>query len=91
MHAELTLEWLLKLKSDTNKVLQVSALAHDIDRAISGITEKDLKDYSKIAEFKQGHANESANFTAELLKKHNYDQPTIEDDNNIKAIIKMLK
>lgn len=73
VHSKLTLKWLLKLKPNADEYLQIAALAHDIERAVTGITEKDLKDYSKIAEFKQQHAIRSANITADLLKKYGYE------------------
>jgi len=76
-HSKLTLEWLLKLKPNADEAMQVSALAHDIDRAITGITEKDLKDYSKIDEFKKEHAIRSAKFTTEILRKHECDEEDI--------------
>jgi len=47
-------------------------LSHDIDRAITKITEKDLKDFSKIDEFKKEHAERSAKFISEILEKFNY-------------------
>lgn len=68
-HAQLVLKWVLKLKPDADEALKIAALAHDIDRAITGITEKDLSDYSKINEFKKEHSVRSANFIAELLVK----------------------
>ena len=70
IHAQLVLKWVLKLKPDADEALKIAALAHDIDRAITGITEKDLSDYSKINEFKKEHSVRSANYIAELLVKH---------------------
>lgn len=77
IHAQLVLKWVLKLKPDADEALKIAALAHDIDRAITGITEKDLSDYSKINEFKKEHSIRSANFIAELLAKHEYQEETI--------------
>ncbi len=34
LHAENTLAWLLKLKPESDKTLQVAALGHDIERAL---------------------------------------------------------
>ena len=48
IHSGLVLKWVLKLEPDADEALKIAALAHDIDRAITGITEKDLTDYSKI-------------------------------------------
>lgn len=71
-HAELVLKWVLKLKPDADEALQIAALSHDIDRGVTGITESDLKDYSKIDEFKREHALRSAQFVGEILEKHQY-------------------
>ena len=77
-HSELVLKWVLKLKPDTDEAIKIAALSHDIDRAITKITEKDLKDYSKINEFKKEHSIRSARFVSEILKKHNYSHEIIE-------------
>jgi hypothetical protein len=69
-HAELVLEWLLKLKPDADECFQIAAFSHDIDRAITKITEKDCKDYSQIDEFKKAHALRSAGFIGEIMQKH---------------------
>ncbi len=82
-HSELTLKWVLKLKPDADEALQIAALAHDIERAITGILEKDLDDYSKIHEYKQEHAIRSANITFDLLKKHQYDDNIIDKVKNL--------
>jgi hypothetical protein len=78
VHAQLVLKWLLKLKPNADKLLQIAALAHDIDRAFTGITEKDLKDYSKINEFKKAHAARSAKFICKILEKYGYAAKEIE-------------
>lgn len=85
IHSDLALKWLLKLKPDANEALQIAAMAHDIDRGITGITEKDCKDYSKIHEFKKEHAIRSADFIADLMEKHNYDKEIIE---KVKHLVK---
>ncbi|MEK6937549.1 MAG: DUF4202 family protein [Nanoarchaeota archaeon] len=72
VHSNLVLKWVLKLKPDADEALKIAAISHDIDRAITGITEKDLKDYSKIDEFKKEHALRSAKFIGEILEKHGY-------------------
>jgi len=77
IHSKLTLKWLLKLNPDADEAMQIAALAHDIDRAITGITEKDLKDFSKIDEFKKEHAIRSAKFICDILEKHDYDKNII--------------
>jgi len=84
IHAELVLEWVLKLKPDADEALQIAAISHDIERAITGITEKDLDDYSKINEFKKEHSIRSANIIIEILKKYNYSQDII---NKVKQLV----
>jgi hypothetical protein len=77
-HSELVLKWVLKLKPDADEALKIAALSHDIDRAISKITEKDLKDFSKIDDFKREHSIRSAKFICDILKKHEYPQSIID-------------
>ncbi|MDD5040066.1 MAG: DUF4202 family protein [Patescibacteria group bacterium] len=77
-HAQLVLKLVLKLKPDADEALQIAALAHDMERAYTGITEKDLKDYSKIDEFKKEHALRSVRYITELLTKHQYPQEAID-------------
>jgi len=76
-HSESALRWVLILKPDADEALQIAALSHDIDRGITGITEKDCKDYSKIKEFKKEHAIRSAKFIGELMKKQGYNPTAI--------------
>lgn len=76
-HAQLVLKWVLKLKPDADEALKIAALAHDIDRAITKITEKDLKEYAKIDQFKKKHAERSARFITNILIKHHYTLKTI--------------
>ena len=52
-HAHNVLARLLEIAPKADEAMRIAALAHDIDRAITGITERDLKDYSKINEFKK--------------------------------------
>ncbi len=83
-HSKLTLKWCLYLKPDADNALQIAALAHDIDRAVTGITETyDLKDYSKINEFKAEHAKRSAKIISDLMKKFEFDEKTIEKVNRL--------
>lgn len=77
-HSELVLKWVLNLKPDADEALKIAALSHDIDRAITKITEKDLKDFSKIAEFKKEHSIRSAKFICDILKKHNCSQNIVD-------------
>jgi len=76
-HSEAALRWVLILKPNADEALQIAALSHDIDRGVTGITEKDCKDYSKIKEFKKEHAIRSANIIGDLMKKRGYDKSAI--------------
>jgi len=72
-HSKKTLEWVLKLKPGADEALQIAALAHDMERGVTGITETyGLKDLSNIKEFKKEHAKRSAEIIADLMEKYNY-------------------
>jgi len=78
VHSELTLKYVLKLKPDADEALRIAALAHDFERGITGITEKDIKDFSSdLVKFKKEHGIRSAKFVSELMKKNDYDENTI--------------
>jgi hypothetical protein len=77
-HAKCVLKWVLKLRPDADEDLQIAALSHDIDRAVTGITEKDNKDHSKYAEFKKEHSMRSAGIIEEMMKRYGYDTPIID-------------
>ena len=77
IHANLVHKWVLVLQPNADEALQIAALSHDMDRAITGITEKDLKDYSQIENFKSEHAKRSAKFISEILKKNNYSKEIV--------------
>ncbi len=78
VHAKLVHKWVLVLKPDASEALQIAALSHDIDRAITGITERDLDDFSKIDDFKKEHSLRSAKFISEILTRYNYNQEVID-------------
>ncbi len=83
-HAQSTLKWLLRLKPDADEGLQIAAFGHDIDRAMTGITETyGLKDLSNLDKFKKEHAERSAGFIKEIMKKHGYSQEFIARVENI--------
>lgn len=84
MHSKLVLKWVLKLHPSASEELQIAAVGHDIDRAISKITEKNLDYYSKIKEFKKEHAIRSAKYICEILKKYEYPKEKI---NKIKYLV----
>ena len=71
-HSRKALEWLVELDPNADELMKISALAHDIERSVTGITEGSLKDYSQIDEFKKQHAIRSANITVEIMGKYRY-------------------
>jgi len=78
VHSGKVLFWLLKLKPDADEILKIAALAHDMERGATGITEiTHLKDYGDIKQFKKEHTIRSANIAEGLLKKHGYGEEEI--------------
>ena len=67
-HSRNTLEWLLRLDPDANAALQLAALGHDIDRAVSArkVQRADFDDYD---EFKAAHARNGAEILVEILRE----------------------
>jgi len=67
LHAENTLDWLLKLKRDADKTLQIAALGHDIERALETrkVKRDDFPDYYT---FKAAHARNSAEILREIIE-----------------------
>ena len=78
VHAENVLEWVLRLKPDTDEALQIAALAHDIDRADEKrkVRRSDFNDYNK---FKAAHANNSAKILNEILHECHVEQSVIDE------------
>ena len=66
LHAENTLEWLLRLDPKAEQALQIAALAHDIDRAIENqkVRRGDFDDYDV---FKAAHARNGAKILRTVL------------------------
>ena len=65
-HATNTLEWLMRLDPNSDAALQIAALGHDIDRAVSArkVQRVDFDDYD---DFKAAHARNSADILREIL------------------------
>ena len=68
IHSKNTLEWLLKLSPDADEALKISALGHDIERAIARRKVK-REDYKSYDEFKDAHASNSAKIMIEIMKE----------------------
>lgn len=77
-HAELVLHWLLVLKPDSDLELQTAAFGHDMERGITGITNKDLKDMNNYEKDRSEHAERSTKYMIELLEKHKCQKTEIE-------------
>ena len=76
-HSKFTLKWVLKLKPDVDDALKISALGHDIDRAIEKRRIK-KENFSSYEDYKREHAKESAKIICEILGKYNFDNEFIE-------------
>ncbi len=65
-HASNTLAWLLRLDPDADAALQIAALGHDIDRAVTArkVQRADFGDYD---DFKAAHARNGAAILSEIL------------------------
>jgi len=66
IHAENTLEWLLKLDPAADQALQIAAFAHDIERAVETrkVRRADFTDYDA---FKAAHARNGAAILRAIL------------------------
>lgn len=70
IHAKKVRETLLELKPDADEALQIAALAHDIERSITGETDSKLKDLSNYDKYKEEHAKRSTKIIKEILERH---------------------
>ena len=68
IHSRNTLMWLLKLNPDADEALKISALGHDIERAITKRKVR-RKDYKSYDEFKAAHALNSARILAKIMEE----------------------
>jgi hypothetical protein len=67
-HSSNTLEWLLRLDPDADAALQLAALGHDIDRAVSA-RKVQRADYDDYDAFKAAHARNRAEILSEILRE----------------------
>ena len=77
-HSINTHEWLLKLKPDADTALQITALGHDIERAIAD-KKVHMIDFETFDEYKQAHALNSAQILTEIMEECGVDQEIIDD------------
>ncbi|RKY53218.1 MAG: hypothetical protein DRP89_06555, partial [Candidatus Neomarinimicrobiota bacterium] len=78
IHSKNTLEWLIRIKPNSDIALQIAALGHDIERAIEDrkIRRSDYRNYN---DFKKAHASNSANILKEIMKNCNADKGFAEE------------
>ena len=78
VHSRNTLAWLMKLKPDVDDALQIAALGHDIERAL---TERKVlrTDFANYNEFKIAHARNSAEILREIMLECGVQGHIIED------------
>ncbi len=77
-HASNTLQWLLKLDPTADQAMQIAALAHDIDRAVTDrkVHRADYPDYDA---FKGAHAENSVTLLREILNRHGVEQSIVRE------------
>ena len=78
IHALNTLEWLLKLKSDADEVLQIAALGHDIERAFEDQKVRRI-DFPGFDEFKAAHARKSAEILRGIMQECDVPEHVVEE------------
>jgi len=78
VHSRNTLKWLLKLKPDADEALQITALGHDIERALEKqkVKRADFQDY---CEFKAAHAHNSAEILMDVMHECNMPKQIMKD------------
>jgi hypothetical protein len=81
-HSQSVWQWVLKLRPDADIALQIAALGHDIDRSFEDYRIMKAK-FATYDEYKKEHALLSAKITCDILKKHNFDQATIDKVKNL--------
>jgi len=78
-HSKATQKWLLELEPNADMALQISALAHDIERAYNSDREamkkEDFRYYKRI---KVVHSKKSADIICNILESHHVDTMVVE-------------
>lgn len=75
VHAESTRKWVLKLNPKADLALQISALAHDVERGLEPDYYNKTKDkFDNYNEHKRIHSEKSAKIVVNILEKHNFDK-----------------
>lgn len=74
-HSIDTLKWVKKIDINASELLQIAALAHDIDRGISPrVTREENETYN---DYKARHAERSAQLVDDLMTKYSYSKDLI--------------
>ncbi|EKD43489.1 MAG: hypothetical protein ACD_72C00254G0005 [uncultured bacterium] len=74
LHSTNTLEWLLKIKPDSDEALQIAALAHDIERGFNGENRLRVKSFANYDEYKEAHSLEGSLIIGDLLEMLDFDE-----------------
>jgi HD superfamily phosphodiesterase len=83
-HGENTLYWVKKIKPDASLSLQISALAHDIERGVAPRYKSG--DFEDHGEYKKVHSEKGAKIIGKILEKHNIDNKTIDE---VKELVRL--
>ncbi len=75
-HAENTLDWVRKLGSTADHLLEIAALGHDVERALS-IRKVKRQDFENYDDYKDSHAKHSANIIANIMRDCGWDKDSI--------------
>ncbi len=78
VHADNTLEWLLKFDPTADPAMQIAALTHDIDRAVEARKAR-RSDFDDYAAFKAEHAQTGAKILREILDDCQVVKPIAEE------------
>jgi len=78
IHSKNTLTWVYRLEKDVDIPLIISALGHDIERAIEDLKVK-RADYETYNEFKKAHALNSAKILKKIMIKNKIDNDIINE------------
>lgn len=78
VHSRNTLEWLLKLKPDADEAQQITALGHDIERALEGHKVK-RAGYPDYEGFKSAHSRNSTEILKEIMQECRVPDHIIDD------------
>jgi HD-GYP domain-containing protein (c-di-GMP phosphodiesterase class II) len=69
-HSENAWQWLLKMKSDADELLQLAVLGHDIERALPDRFKK--TSFATYDEYKSAHARRAGELVARIAKESGY-------------------